>query len=235
MNTIVAIVSSHLNGLDKRIPAPSEGLGFCQGNTLLTEVALLVSMALLGLAFLFTLPCFWLFVSDLVHKSNQKKEQREIKTEHEEEMLKDIRFSHLREAEERLRSNRVRPASSGVQTAPSTLPRPSRVFLHRQQAVEEEAGVRSEAQSPLSPLQPRVRPDSLPLDTGSNLPMMPPLRTSFEENAKNSLLARRLSKRLAQEAVDRVAEREAARNDRAARNALLKVEADLRALRGEDE
>jgi hypothetical protein len=65
--------------------------------------------------------------------------------------------------------------------------------------------------------------------------MMPPLRTSFEENAKNSLLARRLSRRLAQEAVERVAEREAARNDRAARNAVLKVEADLRALRGEDE
>jgi len=235
LNTIVAVVSSHLNGLEKRTPAHSEGLGFCQGNTLLTEVALLVLMALLGLAFLFTLPCFWLFVSEKVHKSNQKKEQREIQTEHEEEMLKGIRFSQLREVEERLRSNRVRPASSGVQTAPSTLPRPSRVFLHRQQAVEEEAGVRSGAQSPLSPPHPRVRPDSLPLASGSNLPPMPPLRTSFEENAKNSLLARRLSKRLAQEAVDRVAEREAARNDRAARNAVLKVEADLRALRGEDE
>jgi hypothetical protein len=88
-------------------------------------------MTLMGLAFLFTLPCFWLFVSDKVHKFNQKKEQREIQTEHEEEMLKGIRFSQLWEAEERLRSNRVQPVPSRMRTAPSTLPRPSRVFLHR--------------------------------------------------------------------------------------------------------
>jgi hypothetical protein len=79
----------------------------------------------------------------------------------------------------------------------------------------------------------------LPLNTESNLPLMPPLHTTFEENARNSLLARRLSRRLAQEAVDRVAEREAARNDRAARNAtrnaVLRVEADLCSLHGEDE
>ncbi len=158
-----------------------------------------------------------------------------MQTEHEEEMLKGIRFSQLREAEERLRSNRVRPVPSGIRTALLTLPRPSRVFRHRQQAVEEEAGVKSEAQSPLSPPQALVRPDSFPLNTESNLPLMPPLNTTFEENARNSLLARRLSRHLAQEAVDRVAEREAAQNDRAARNAVLKVEADLPALRGEDE
>ncbi len=61
-------------------------------------------MILMGLAFLFTLPCFWLFVSDKVHKFNQKKEQKEIQTEHEEEMLKGIQFSQLWEAEERLQS-----------------------------------------------------------------------------------------------------------------------------------
>jgi hypothetical protein len=116
------------------------------------------------------------------------KEQREIQTEHEEEMLKGICFSQLREAKERLKSNRI-----------SRVSRPP---------MPEEAEIRdrSDAQPLVSPPEATQRP--------TDLPFLLPLRTSFDENTQKSLLARWLSSRMAQEAVDRVAVREAARNER---------------------
>ena len=151
LNAVIAIVQQSYKSV-KETCTPPTVFGLCYAEPLATEVLLMTAASMILIAILLTIPWMWTQFSSMIHRHEMKKEEREVKLNHEEEMLRGIRFEELRRAEERL--DRLSRPAERIRVTSSTLPRTHRVAAQLNRMSEE-----PEEQVPLASINPNFERD----------------------------------------------------------------------------
>lgn len=127
LNTVIAIVQNSYKTMKDPCTPPTV-FGLCYAEPLATEVLLIVAASIILIAMAMATPWLWAQVSSMLHQNQMKKEEREVRLNHEEEMLKGIRFEELRRAEERLeRLERLSRPAERTRMSNTTFPRTHRM------------------------------------------------------------------------------------------------------------